>query len=117
MKKTLRISAAFLVMILLNSCLATHTGYMNSSASLSSPNFTYVSRDIRGSASATYILGIGGLAKSDLIDDAKENMLYRNPLKPNQAIANVTVSFKNSTIFYIYGSRTCTITADIVEFK
>jgi len=42
--------------------------------------------------------------------------LQNNPLKEGQALANVTVDFKNSIIFFVMTEKV-TVTADIVEFK
>jgi hypothetical protein len=119
MKKILIKSFFAIVLIgLLSSCSAWHTGYMANSTSLCSNNFTYVKMGVKGSSTATYILGIGGLAKETLVDDAKKGMLSSSPLKANQALANLTVNFKSE--YYLglaYVKVTCTITADIVEFK
>ncbi len=95
-----------------------HTGYMLNSASLSTNNFKYVNMNIRGSAKVTYIFGmIGGLGTSELISDAKLNMLLKYPLKENQAIVNLTVSWTNTYILPFGIHRTCTVTADVVEFR
>jgi len=100
------------------SCSAVHSGQMENSASLSSANFSYAKQNIAGKSQANYILGIGGLAKETLVNEAKLKMLAENPLKANQTLANITVNFKKS--FYlglIYSTVKCTVTADIVEFK
>jgi hypothetical protein len=101
--------------VLLSSC-ATHSGYIASSASLSKANFSY-KKQISGTSKATYVFGLGGFSKQSLIDEAKRNMLAENPLKENQALANVSVSWKKSsyTIFVIINK--CIVTADIVEFN
>lgn len=44
-------------------------------------------------------------------------MLSKTPLKDNQALANVTVDYKNSSFIGIVATVKCVITADIVEFK
>jgi hypothetical protein len=103
------------VLVLLSSCAA-HTGYMANSASLDKANFSYVAPNISGKASATYIFGFGGLNREALVNEAKQAMLAQHPLKDNQALANLTVNFKISTIL-IYSSVKCTVTADVVEFK
>jgi hypothetical protein len=118
MKKNI-FTATFVILfaVLLTSCSALHQGYMANSASLSSANFSYVRNNIKGESTATYILGIGGLAKETLVNDAKQRMLTDNPLKNNQALANLTVNFKTSAYFIFYTTCTCTVTADVVEFK
>ena len=104
--------------VVLSSCTAMHEGYMTSSVALSSNNFSYVKKGISGSASVSYILGMGGLATDALVSDAKESMLSENPLKENQALVNLTVNFKHSSYFgLLYMETTCTVTADVVEFN
>ncbi len=117
MKTILKSTVVLFFAMLITSCAAVHYGYMDGSASLSSANFSYVKQNIKGEATATYILGIGGLAKKTLVDDAKQMMLTANPLKNNQSLANLTVNFKTSHYLMLYATTTCTVTADVVEFK
>ena len=112
LKSVIALSCAFLI----SSC-AFHTGYMSNSASLSSANFSYVKRNLQGESTATYIFGIGGLGKQTLVDDARIMIINNNPLKDNQTFANITVNFKSSFYLGVVSTVTCTITADIVEFK
>ena len=51
------------------------------------------------------------------INFSLQRLLIENPLKSNQALSNLTVNFKNSFILGIVSTVTCTVTADIVEFK
>ena len=109
---------AITIAIFISSCAAVHSGYMSNSAALGSANFSYVRQNIKGEATATYIFGIGGLAKETLVDNAKQQMIASNPLKSNQTLANLTVNFKSSMYFgLIYKTVKCTVTADVVEFK
>lgn len=101
---------------LLTSC-AFHSGYVLNSASLSSANFKYVKQNVKGTSTASYILGFGGLAKETLVAEAKQKMVATSPLRANQALANISVNFKASYIYVFYITTTCTVTADIVEFK
>ncbi len=118
MKKNILSSIiAVIIAVLVSSCSATHSGYMANSAALSSANFSYLKQNINGQATATYVLGIGGLAKATLVDNAKQRMLENNPLKSNQTFANLTVNFKNSYYLGLFAKVKCTVTADIVEFK
>jgi hypothetical protein len=118
MKKIiLKISTTLLLVILFSSCAAYHNGYMASSASLNSANFSYVKQNVKAKSTATYILGIGGLGKETLVNSAKEELISENKLKNNQALSNLTVNFKNSYILGVFSTVTCTVTADIVEFK
>ncbi len=96
---------------------ATHDGYMLSSASLSSNNFKYVVKDAVGTATATYIIGIGGHSKQSLVAEAKKNLLEKYNFKDNNALVNLTVNWKKTFVNPIAYRNRCTITADIVEFK
>jgi hypothetical protein len=118
MKKKLVVSLfSFLVIVGLMSCASIHTGYMNNSVALSQPNFSYVQRNIQGVSNATYILGIGGLSKETLVNSAKMNLMDIALLKDNQALVNTTVNFRNSYYLGVVIIVTCTVTADVVEFK
>lgn len=113
--KMLKLFAFMVVFALTASSCATHIGMMTGNASLSSNNFKVV-KIASGTASTTKIFGLGGIAKDALVLDAKKDMLMNNPLREGQALANVTVDFKNSYIFFVNTVK-ATVTADIVEFK
>lgn len=114
MKRGIRLLIVVIGVLSLSSC-AIHSGYMNNSASLSQANFSYKKTSISGTASTLQVLGIGGLGKSAIVGEAKQNMLRNNPLKQNQALANITVNWKNSFYFLVMTTE-CTVTADVVEF-
>ncbi len=118
MKKTIfRSFFVLAIALILSNCVSLHNGYMLNSAALITANFSYVKQNIQGESTATYILGIGGFMKKTLVNDAKQHMLSSFPLKDNQAIVNQTVNFKYSSIFGIVTTVTCTVAADVVEFK
>lgn len=118
MKKIFNISAMLLTAAMfLTSCAAFHAGYMQSSGSLNKNNFTYVKMNAQGTSTATYIVGIGGMGKANLVNEAKQDLLTKNPLKDNQALVNVTVNYTTATYLGIYTTRTCTVSGDIVEYK
>lgn len=84
---------------------------MTDSASLGSDNFRYITTHLEGYEKETKVLGIGGLGKQALANEAKKDMLMGNELLPNAA-----VGWKTS--FFVFFSTTeCTVTADIVEFS
>ena len=116
MKKVFRLLIIVIGILSFTSC-AMHNGYMVNSTSLSSNNFNYVKKDIKGTAMATYIFGLGGLSKMELVNDAKNDMLSKYPLKENQAIANLTVNWKKTFVLPFAITNKCSVTADIVEFK
>lgn len=105
------------ISIFLTSCAAALSGMVTNSAALGQANFTYVKKNIRGTAKATYILGVGGMSREALVQEAKENMLANMPLKANQAIANVIIDYKVSSTFVGFVlTHKCTVSADVVEF-
>jgi len=97
-----------------SSC-AIHNGYICNSASLNQANFSYVNKNISGTASTLKFLGIGGLERQAIVAEAKKNMLIGIPLKSNQTLANITINWKRG-FFLIITTTECTVTADIVEF-
>lgn len=90
---------------------------MNNSASLSSNNFSYVQKNLQGKAQATYVLGIGGMNREAIVNEAKEKMLENYSLEDGQTLANSTVNFKYSNFLGIVVTYKCYVTADIVEFR
>ena len=96
---------------------ALHSGYMANSAALGSANFSYSKMNAKGTSSAEYFLGIGGLDRNNIVNAAKQNLLATNPLEANQALVNVTVNFKTEIYFLIYIKVKCGVTADIVTFN
>lgn len=114
MKRVLRLLMIVIGVLSVSSC-AIHSGYMNNSASLSQANFNYIKTSISGTASTIQVLGIGGLQRYAIVEEAKKDMLKNNPLKPNQALANITVNWK-SNILLVVMINECTVTADVVEF-
>ncbi len=115
-KLNLKKSIVITLLVVFQSCTAVHSGYMTNSAALSSNNFHYVKYDAQGTATVTYIFGIGGNLKMALVNEAKKNLLENNPLSPNQTLVNTTVNWK-TTIIWFHTTTRCTVTADIVEFN
>lgn len=107
-----------LIIILFSSCFAVHHGYLQSSAQLSSANYTMVKRSVQGKATTTIVLGIGGLSKEALVAEAKENLMREHKVTDKQLLANVSVDWKVVTtpIYFAVWQRQCTVTADIIEF-
>jgi len=112
-------SGLFLISVyFLASCAASHSGYMQGSASLSSNNFRYVKTNVFASAQCIYFLGLGGYAHEALVGEAKQNLYLKSGLKNNQAYANITVNWKTQITFLGFiVRRVCTVSADIVEFN
>lgn len=102
-------------LFLFSSCATFYGGYIATSASLSSNNYIYVNRNVNGKSTSSYLLTFGG-SKSPLISAAKNNLIQSNKVKDNQHLANITVDYE-TFVFLLITTVTCTITADIVEFK
>jgi hypothetical protein len=102
-----------LAAIFFSSC-AIHVGTITGDASISTNNFKMIGM-AEGTATTTKIFGIGGLKKNSLVNDAKKDLLQNNPLKEGQALANVTLDFKNSYILFV-NKQKATVSADVVEF-
>lgn len=105
------------VTMFLTSCAAGLSGVMSDSAALSSNNFAYAQKNIQGKSQATYVLGFGGMNREAIVNEAKQKMLENNPLRDNQAMANLVVDFKYSSFLGIVNTVKCYVSADIVEFK
>jgi len=115
-KKYLTLALIMGATIIINGC-GLHSGYMTNSAALGGANFSYSKMNAKGTSSAEYIFGIGGLDKTNLVNAAKQNLLATNPLEANQALVNVTVNFKHEFYLLIYTKVTCIVAADIVTFN
>lgn len=117
MKKEIFKSVFFLsVVIFLSGCIAQHSGYMPSTTALTQNNFNYTQKHAMGTATATYIFGIGGVARQTLVGDALRDLMRSHQLQDGQALANITVNFKRTYYVGVVTTVTCIITADIVQF-
>ncbi|MDY0077219.1 MAG: hypothetical protein RBR87_08070 [Bacteroidales bacterium] len=114
MKKIITLTTAFTIMVLFFSSCATHMGTGMSNASLSQNNFKIV-KFATGDVSTTKVFGLGGLSKTAMVAEAKQELLANHPLKDGQALANMTVDWKTGFYFFIIVTQ-CTVTADIVQF-
>jgi hypothetical protein len=101
----------------LQSCISMHGGNLTSSASLQSNNFNYVKRGVQGESNVVTVIVFTLKDKKAIVEDAKKDLLMRNPLSGNQTLANVVVDFKSTYILGVVIARKCVVTADIVEFK
>tara|TARA_B100000963_G_scaffold351954_1_gene364377 strand:+ start:797 stop:1180 length:384 start_codon:yes stop_codon:yes gene_type:complete len=96
------------------SCIALHKGNLQPSVNLETNNFAYI-KTVSGSATATYILGIGG-NRDGLVQSSLNR--FRSNLKQNQALVNISID-ERSTFFIlpiIYREKKITVSADIIEF-
>jgi hypothetical protein len=120
MKKTTFLGL-LLVSAFLTSCAAFNPNIKGeqhaiTQVSLSSANFRVVSF-VQGSATATYIMGIGGLNKKGLVASSKAKMMENADLKGAQCIINEHTEWKTSAVIpYFWGSTTVTTSGTIIEF-
>ncbi|HYG40090.1 MAG TPA: DUF6567 family protein [Cytophagales bacterium] len=107
-----------LIAVLFTSCLGVHHGTFQSSVALSENNYKIIKRNVSGQASTTIVLGFGGLGKDALVARAKENLIKEHSVTGTQQLANVSVDWKIVTtpVYFVVFTRTCTVTADIIEF-
>ena len=104
----------------LSSCASYDTGFIADNVNLSNDNFTYIERNVRGQASTSYIFFylIGGKNKSNMVEEAKQQILNTYPLTGNQSLANINVYWDTDMIALgLYAKSRCIVTADIVEFQ
>ena len=106
------LSTGFLAIVFC-SC-AIHVGTITGDAYISSNNFKMVGM-ADGTATTTKIFGIGGLGIEALVLEAKKDLLQNNPLREGQALANVSLDFKNSYVLFV-NKQKATVAADIIEF-
>lgn len=112
-----RLIFTLIAVITLTGCVSIHTGISTSSASLNKNNFIYVAKNVKGTATVTQYIALIPGGKNTLVNDAKQKILRKYPLKDNQALSNITIDFKRSLILGPLVTRNkCTVTADIVEF-
>lgn len=94
-----------------------HGGYVSNSAALGTNNFAYVKRSVQGVAQATYIIGIGGLKREALVEEARKDLMESFQLQDNQALVNITVSYKTTFVLPFFWSNKCTVSASVVQFN
>ena len=105
----------FFPCLFLTSCIALHDGVLQQPlVKLEKNNFSYV-RTVSGSATATYILGIGG-NRDGLIQGSLNK--FRANLKPNQALINISIDERKTwfALPLLYQQKKVTVSADIIEF-
>lgn len=104
----------FLSLTLLASSCAFHSGMITNSR-LSNPRLTYDYKDVAvGYSKANYFLGLGGMKKDAMLNDAKRNMYLSYPLKPNQVFDNITLDRK-STYVFPFAKTEIILVADVIE--
>jgi len=119
MKKLLLLCTVVFATLSLGSCgisSMTSNNLSETKVVLAEKNFKVVGKAY-GSASATYIVGIGGLSRKALRNNAIDEMSNNAKLSGAQTLTNITTytSIKMITPFYV--KATCSATANIIEFE
>lgn len=119
MKKLFAICAVTFAALCFTSCGVTSTTSNNLTETkvvLSEKNFKVVGHAY-GEAKATYVLGIGGLRKKALRNNAINEMSKNANLTGAQTLVNVTTHQSVKMITPLYMEITYSATANIIEFE
>lgn len=104
----------FLSLTFLASSCAFHSGMITNSR-LSNPRLTYDYKDVAvGYSKVNYFLGLGGMKKDAMLNDAKRNLYLSYPLKTNQVFDNITLDRK-STFVFPFAKTEVILVADVIE--
>lgn len=119
MKKCLFV-AAIAAAGLLSSCatsmhLTTNHNVTQTNVDLSQKNYRVIGT-VEGSATISRVLGIGGVSKKAIKDNAYANMVKNAKLSGSQAIVNTTTEVKNRGVVPFYVKTVVTTTGQVVEF-
>ena len=121
MKKIGIYSVLLLLTTFLSSCgvghaLVTNHNQNATEVHLSGNNFKVIDQ-VSGSSEASYVLGIGGIKKRQLYENAYSTMMKKaNLLNGSKAIINVMTEEHFSGFAPFYVRRTITVSAQVVEF-
>jgi hypothetical protein len=123
MKKMKKISFVLFIGIsfLVTSCASFNPNVASANVNqtqviLQSNNFK-VLKKVEGSASATYIFGIGGLNKKGLVSAARKDMYDNSGITGSQIIISEHTEWKSSNLIpYVWGRSVVTTSGYVIEF-
>lgn len=121
MKKIRIYSALFLIIALLSSCgvstaFVSNLNQNSTEVHLSENNFKIINQ-VSGSSEMSYVLGIGGVNKKQLYENAYSAMMKNANLQSgSKAIINVMTEEHISGFAPFFVRRTITVSAQVVEF-
>tara|TARA_R110002072_G_scaffold259253_2_gene417871 strand:- start:133 stop:747 length:615 start_codon:yes stop_codon:yes gene_type:complete len=102
--------------LFLSGCAAFYQGQLGPSNVVFTTNNFQVTKSVQGEASAKYFFGIGGIKRSGLVKEARDNMYATNKLQANEMITNVTLDSRHYFLLYpIYYKHTVYVTADVIR--
>ena len=103
-----------LLILVLTGCTTYWYGSLSSSLAIP-PEKYYPVKTVSGQVSTYLFLGlIGGSNHSDIIQEAKSNLIRLHPLDSNQIFGNWAVSIKNTGAFF-GRSQIYTVLADVIS--
>ena len=95
-------------------------GNLNSNVThvqLDEANFEIV-QAVRGTSTATYFFGIGGISNKSLVEKAKAEMVEEaNIMGKSRALINLTTESHVTIVYPIFYRRTVTVSGHVVEFE
>ena len=94
--------------------LTTNANLNQTNVVLSQKNF-HVVKTVEANVSATYVLGIGGLSKEALHNNAIAELTKKANLTASQALINVTVK-NTGKVFFLFGKVTMYAEGTVIEF-
>lgn len=119
MKRIFAIFAVAFVAVILTGCGV--SSYMTSNVNVNQTNVVlqednfHVVRNVSAEVSQSYVLGIGGLSKRALKDNAVSELTEKAHLTGSQALINVTMKEDYQTVF-IWSKRTVRAQGTVIEF-
>lgn len=119
MKRIFAIFAVAFVTVILTGCGV--SSYMTSNVNVNQTNVVlqednfHVVRNVSAEVSQSYVLGIGGLSKRALKDNAVSELTEKAHLTGSQALINVTMKEDYQTVF-IWSKRTVRAQGTVIEF-
>ena len=119
MKRIFAIFAVAFVAVILTGCGV--SSYMTSNVNVNQTNVVlqednfHVVRNVSAEVSQSYVLGIGGLSKRALKENAVSELTEKAHLTGSQALINVTMKEDYQTVF-IWSKRTVRAQGTVIEF-
>ncbi len=108
--------AAFISSCGIGTALITNHNQNATEVHLSGNNFIVIDQ-VSGSSEASYVLGIGGMNKRQLYENAYSTMMKKaNLLNGSKAIINVMTEEHVSGFAPFFVCRTITVSAHVIEF-
>lgn len=94
----------------------TQTSIANSPTVELKQNNFHVVKHVSSSAATTYVLGIGGLSKKALKQNAVADMISKANLEGSQAVINITTKVSRKVITPLFVKEIVTAYGTVVEF-